>query len=75
MNELEALVLAKALLHRNTDDPMTIEEIAEFAGEVHLDLMHKMARLHTRKVKIHGSRAWGSGHVIQSLKTYNGGRI
>lgn len=39
MNELKVRILAKALSHRNTGDPMSIEEIADYALEQHKELI------------------------------------
>ena len=39
MSELKVRILAKALSHRNTGDPMSIEEIADFAEKVHLEIL------------------------------------
>lgn len=68
MNELKVRILAKALSHRNTGDPMSIEEIAEYALEVHKELISSIAKHHTRQVKKLGCKKWSALHVITDLQ-------
>ena len=68
MEDLKVRILAKALSHRNTGDPMSIEEIADYALEQHKEILSDIARYNTGKTRKFGYKKWSALHVIGDLQ-------
>lgn len=68
MHELKVRILAKALSHRNVGDPLSIEEIADYALEQHKEIISDIAKYHTSKARKLGYKKWSALHVIQDLQ-------
>lgn len=67
--DIEKFVLQESKNARDAGNPMSIEEIANMVGIEHKRILGEIARYNTSQVRLFGSKNWGSGHVIQDLKS------